>query len=149
MNSLFSIIIKISVLIIIDSIVFAVTDHSKNGRVVRSVTIIVTLLVATSGLASVDYEKTPALSIPSYSPDTDAVWQGVTETVEKTLSDEMTGYCSSHGLEVTNINVEVECENDRFEAKRVDLSGRDAETAKKLIAGHFKIPLAYININGD
>lgn len=149
MNSLFSVFLKLCVLVIADALVSALTEHSANARRVRAVILAVTVCVLVKGILTLDFSGVSSFSLPETAPDTGEVWNSAAENVSSILEKEIEYYCKNNGLEINGVTVSVKSDGERFETERVTVSGSDAETAKKLIAGHFRIPLAYIIINGD
>ena len=60
----------------------------------------------------------------------------------------MINVCSQNGLLIDKIDVMLETDYENIEIKSIEISGADSQAAKNLIAGYFKIGLAYIIIDG-
>lgn len=148
MNELFKFSINICILIIIASIVAAITENMKNGRLVRSAASVMIIIVTVSFILNIDL-KSGNLFVPeNYSVDQSGVWESTLENVEVQLEREMLSVCEQNGLVIDEISVELITDYKNIEIEHIDVKGADAQSAKNLIAGYFKVGLAYINIDG-
>lgn len=148
MNELFKLAVNICILIIIASLVSVLTEHMKNGRLVRSVTALIIITVTLSFILRIDFKNGDIFLPQGYTVDKSEVWKNTLENVEDQLENEMLNLCSQNGLSIDKPVVKLSTDYESIEIDEIDISGNDAQAAKNLIAGYFKIGLAYINIDG-
>lgn len=148
MNELFKLAVNICILIIIASLVSGLTEHMKNGRLVRSVTALMIITVTLTFLLRIDFKNGDIFLPQGYTVDKSEVWKNTLENVEGQLENEMLNLCRQNGLSIDKPVVKLSTDYESIEIEEINISGNDAHAAKNLIAGYFKIGLAYINIDG-
>ena len=84
----------------------------------------------------------------NYTVEKSGVWERTLNNVESQLEKQMINVCSQNGLLIDKIDVMLETDYENIEIKSIEISGADSQAAKNLIAGYFKIGLAYIIIDG-
>ena len=148
MNELFKFAINICILMIISSLVGSITENMKNGRLVRSVVAVMIIIVTLSFILNIDFKSESIFLPDSYTVESSGVWESTIENVENQLEREMLTVCEQNGLYIDKIYVSLVTDYENIEIENIDISGPDAQAAKNLIAGYFKVGLAYINIDG-
>lgn len=149
MNELFKFGTSICILMIIATLVANLTENFKNGRQVRSAVAVLIIIVSLNFILNIDLSSDELFTPEKYAVDSSAVWEKTLESVSEQLENEMINMCDQNGLDIDKIEVSLKTDYKNFEVKSVSISGNDSQSAKNLIAGYFKIGLAYININGD
>ncbi len=148
MNELIKFAINICILVIIASVVTTVTENMKNGKLVRSAAAVMMIVVTLNFILSIDFDSNDIFIAENYSVDRAEVWQNALLNVKEQLENEMLSVCKQNKLNIDNINVSLDTDYENIQIKSVNVTGADAVAAKNLIAGYFKIGLAYINIDG-
>lgn len=149
MNEIYIFAFRVCVILIIMALLSILTEHSKNGRLVRSVISVLLIVAVIRFVTNVRFDAFFSDVTADYSVDTGEVWQKTLCNVEQQFSAQMLSLCRQNGLTVDDIKVTLRRQADQIITDDVTISGRDARTAKNLIAGYFQISLAYININGE
>lgn len=148
MSELIRFAINICILVIITSIVATVTENMKNGRLVRSAAAVMMIVVTLNFILSFDLKRDDLFTAENYKVDKTEVWDSALTSVENQLADQMLSVCQLNNLSVDKIIVNLETDYQNIQINCIDIEGADARDAKNLIAGYFKIGLAYINIDG-
>jgi len=149
MNELFKFGTSICILMIIATVVAGLTENFKNGKLVRSAVAVLIIIVSLNFILNIDLQSDVMFTPEKYTVDSSAVWENTLSSVSEQLEKEMKNLCNQNGLDIDTIEVKLKTDYKNFEVKSVSINGIDSQSAKNLIAGYFKIGLAYININGD
>lgn len=148
MNELLKFSVNICVLMIIASLVGTLTENTKNGGLVRSCTAVMIIIVTLSFILNIDFKSENIFLPENYTVEKSGVWERTLNNVESQLEEQMINVCSQNGLLIDKIDVMLETDYENIEIKSIEISGADSQAAKNLIAGYFKIGLAYIIIDG-
>ena len=148
MNELLKFSVNICVLMIIASLVGTLTENMKNGGLVRSCTAGMIIIVTLSFILNIDFKSENIFLPENYTVEKSGVWERTLNNVESQLEKQMINVCSQNGLLIDKIDVMLETDYENIEIKSIEISGADSQAAKNLIAGYFKIGLAYIIIDG-
>ena len=65
------------------------------------------------------------------------------------LKNEFEMFLQKQKINARVLNVYVEGNQDGFHSKKVIVSGAEAETAKKLLAGRYQIGIAYVEVQNE
>lgn len=148
MNELLKFSVNICVLMIIASLIGTLTENMKNGGLVRSCTAVMIIIVTLSFILNIDFKSENIFLPENYTVEKSGVWESTLNNVESQLQEQMINVCNQNGLLIDKIDVMLETDYENIEIKSIEISGADSQAAKNLIAGYFKIGLAYIIIDG-
>ena len=107
-----------------------------------------TVLFTGDKFLNIDFKSENIFLPENYTVEKSGVWESTLNNVESQLEEQMINVCNQNGLLIDKIDVMLETDYENIEIKSIEISGADSQAAKNLIAGYFKIGLAYIIIDG-
>ncbi len=149
MDGIIKLILNISILIIIYSIIVSVVEHSKYIRYIKNILMLSVIILVFDFTFNFDIKNITEFNIENYNINKTEIWDNTLENVSSDLEKQMTELCFSNGLSIDEIKVKLLTDYSEIKIESIEIKGNDKVQAKNLIAGYFKIGLAYININGD
>lgn len=106
------------------------------------------LLSFVNGVKSFNFKSIQNLPDRTYT-NNDEVWSKAADLIGSGLEKEFQNFLNDEKIEAEVNKVMVDGKGDSFEVRKVILSGRDAETARNLLAGRYQIGLAYFEVQNE
>ncbi|MBQ4052221.1 MAG: hypothetical protein IJD09_01035 [Clostridia bacterium] len=122
--------------------------RGKTTYLMKAIISIFILLSIVQGVTAFDFSELKNTIESGYSRN-EEVWSKTAEIVAEGLKKEFEQFLREQGMEVSVFSVSVKGDQEGFEIQKVLLAGRDAETGKKLLAGRYRIGLAYIEVQNE
>ncbi len=115
----------------------------KSLYLMKAIISIFILLSIISSVRGISWKGLEDLINGSYSKN-DEVWENAADLMEKGLLDEFQRYLDDENVEGQVLEVQVEGSLDDFRIDFVKVAGKESSTAKKLLAGRYRIGLNLI-----
>lgn len=149
MNNIAEITIKICIILIISVLAIQLTDGSRYSAYVRFAATLVMLLLLINLITGLKFQNLSIINMDNYKINDSQVWNNALQNTSEVLEDEMYKLCYTNGINIESINVFLETDMLNIKISSVEISGDESYAAKNLIASHFKIDRAYIDIDGE
>ncbi len=138
----------ICILMVLMAYLKQVIPRGKTMHLMRAIISIFILISLVDGVRNFDLASVRALMDRAYEHN-EEVWQNAAELIGDGLKNEFENFLLSERIDAEVNKVTVEGNADLFEIKKVTVSGKDAETARNLIAGRYQIGIAYIEVQNE
>jgi len=149
MNVFFTFVFNIFILVIIGALIDSLVVNEKLLSVIRPAVNIIILLTIIGFVSNTNISNDIQFSVEKYNIDKQAVWDEQAKICEEFLEKEMIAECSDNNININDIDIDIRCENNKFDIICIKIIGPDRFSAKNYISGKYRIGLAYINTDGE
>ena len=122
--------------------------RGKTTYLMKAIISVFILLSVVQGVMRFDFDTLKNSFDGSYARN-EEVWEKTAEMVSAGLKNEFEMFLQKQKINARVLNVYVEGNQDGFHIKKVIVSGAEAETAKKLLAGRYQIGIAYVEVQNE
>lgn len=148
MSQIRSIGLIICILMVLMAYLKQAIPRGKTTYLMKSIISIFILLSIVRGVLDFDFSALKIAIESSYSRN-DAVWNQTAAMIEEGLKNEFKNFLIEQEVDAEVQKVTVSGNQDGFVVKKIIVSGKNAETAKKLLSGRYQIGIAYIEVQNE
>lgn len=148
MKEIKSIGLIICILMVLMAYLKQAIPRGKTTFLMKAIVSIFILLSIIDGVRNFDFASVKELLASGYSQDNE-VWENSAELISQGLRDEFENYLAEEGLDAEVCSVHVTVDQNGFEIDQVIVAGKDAETARNLLAGRYQIGISYIEVQNE
>ncbi len=145
MNEFLTLAFNIFILAIISCIIDNLTINEKILNLLKPAISVMIILFIINYLSNIDFKNRLSIDFNKFSVDTQEVWNSQARNCEMLLEKEILRDCKENGLNVSDINVEIICNDNTFKITSIHINGIDKISAKNYISGKYRIGLSYIS----
>lgn len=138
----------ICILMVLMAYLKQVIPRGKMTQLMKAIISVFILLSFINGVKNFNFKSIQHMLERNYT-NNDEVWSKAADLIGSGLEKEFQSFLNNEKIEAEVNNVMVDGEGDSFEVRKVILSGRDAETARNLLAGRYQIGLAYFEVQNE
>lgn len=149
MNSIFTLLVNIGIVLLISTVSLNLISGSKNERYVKNVVALLVLYLCISFILKFDFKSIGYKFDAFDSVDSDQSWADATVHIESELESMIYKLCIDNGIAIDSVSVNIKTDYSEFQIDSIDIVGDNAHAAKRLISSYFQLSSAYININGE
>lgn len=140
--------LMICILMVLMAYLKQAIPRGKTTYLMKAIISIFILLSVVQGVVRFDFDALNKSFESSYTRN-EEVWKKTAEMVSAGLKNEFEMFLQDQKINARVLGVHVEGNQDGFQIKKVIVSGTEAETAKKLLAGRYQIGIAYVEVQNE